>query len=222
VAYALQAGWSVIDLYADDANKDRIIAELKKVRFGSLLGHGNKGVFTGQRQQVVFQVGDQATLEFCQQAGETTLNFLSCLMGQQLAPWMCQNGLGAAKAYTEEFVFANDPSDFPDSVAEPFFLSYCEFDRVFLSTMDPDQAYQAELRMWEAQIDKADPRIKPYLVQDYDSSELFKKGEQPPQPKPCPFSKAVVKLPGGRRLLRWYRGWRFRHFGVQPGAFPEA
>jgi hypothetical protein len=218
IAYAKAAGWSVTDLYADDAVKTKIIEALKKANFGSLLGHGNNSVFTGQRQEIVFQVNDAETLAFCQGAGDIVLNFLSCLMGKGLAPWMTQNGLRAAKAYTEEFVFANDPGNFPNSVADPFFLAYCEFDKVFMQTQSEDQAYQAELRKWEEVIDASDAATKPYKIQDYDAAELFKKGQEPPpQPPPtCPVSRAIQAI-FGRKALQALRGVRKAIFGTEPG-----
>jgi len=49
-------------------------------------------------------------------------------------------------------------------------------------------------------------------------------GEMNPNPctKPCTGSMILVKLPGGRCLLRNYRKARKRLFGIEPGKFPLA
>jgi len=195
IAYAEGKGWQVIDLYADDAVKAKTIQALSSVAYGSLLGHGNNNVYTGQRQQVIFQVGDQETLDFCKASTDRGLNFLSCLIGKELLPWMTANGLKFAKGYTEEFVFALEPENFPNSAAEPFFLSYCEFDRAYFETQDELKAFDAELRMWEKKIDESDPTTKRYKVQDYNACNLFKEGKAVPRPPPkpwCEYSAGIV------------------------------
>jgi len=231
IAYAQDKGWSVTDLYADDAVKAKIIQALSRVTYGSLLGHGNNNVYTGQRQAIVFQVGDQATLDFCKASTGRGINFLSCLIGKELLPWMTLNGLKFAKGYTEEFVFALDQANFPNSAAEPFFLSYCEYDRAYVSTEDELKAFDAELRMWEKVIDESDPTTKRYKVQDYNACNLFKEGKAVPRPAPkpwCDYSAAIVvagcflgKLIGlpnfGWSVLSALRQVRWALFKIPPG-----
>jgi hypothetical protein len=221
IAYAAQAGWQVKDLYADDAVKTKIIQELLKASYGSLLGHGNETIYTAQRKQVVFQVGDTETLEFCKNSTERGLNFLSCLVGKQLLPWMTAQGLKFAKGYTEEFVFAYEASNFPDSTAEPFFLAYCEFDRVYFETQDELKAFDAELGMWENAIDESDSTTKRYKVQDYNSCNLFKDGKAVPRPPTKPQCQVSAWIADhlGYGVLKKLRAIRKALFGIEP-AYP--
>lgn len=207
--YIETEGWAVDDLYANDAIKSKIIAALGTADFGSLLGHGNDGIYTAQMQMEVFRVGDQATIDFCQQNTDKGLNFLSCRVGRRLAPWMCEQGLKFAKAHTEDWVFVMDPNHWPDSIASEFFLPYCTFDMWYARTQDEDLAFEKELEKHEEVIDRSDMQTKPYKIQNYNSAELFKAGQPPTPPPPpqCPYSAAVMKIPiiGPPLVAAWRR-----------------
>ena len=218
IAYAAQSGWSVRDLYGDDATKAKIIAELPSKTFASVLGHGNETTYTAQRQEVVLVKGDPDTDALCAKGGNLVMNFLTCLVGEDLLPYMIEKGLKAAKGYSEEFVFVTDPANFPDSVAEPFFRAHCEFDRVYLQTEDEDTAWDAEMAAWQEEYNKAPVTYRRYIAQDMDSSWLHKAGhEPPPEPQPsCPTSQWVVRNMGWKWLSR-LRKIRKALFGIEPG-----
>jgi hypothetical protein len=184
--YAAGEGWIVNDLYAEEATKDKIIAALLVANYGSLLGHGNDTIYTAQRETTVFEVGDAATLDFCKKASNIGLNFLSCLVGNNLLPWMVMHGLKFAKGYDQEFVFSVDRSHFPNSIADPYFLCYSEFDRVYFLTQNEGQAYEAELKKWEEVIDASAPDDKAYKVHDYNACHLYTPSPNPPPPTPPP------------------------------------
>jgi len=178
--YFQSEGWKVIDLYANNANRINILAQLNNVSYASLLGHGNETTYTANRTEKVLWVDDDETLRICRSGSSLGLNFLSCLVGDKLAPWMVENGIRAIMAFTQEFVFGIDYNNFPNSIAEPFFDAYASADYYIAKGLSFKEAHDYRLATWRKYIQQAEPEIRRYLIHDYNCDELFGDGNFKP------------------------------------------
>jgi hypothetical protein len=129
---AKQLGYTVKDLYADNAIRSKVLSECEKTDFiyFSGFGHGNYSMFTGQNMEKIFWVGDSNTKKICKGKHFT---FLSCMFGRLGAKWMRK--IGRAKGvhgYKEEYIFIVDENDFPNSYAKYFFDSHGVVDEELL------------------------------------------------------------------------------------------
>jgi len=177
ISYANLQNWQVVDLYAGDAVKSKILQECRNVNYASLLGHGNEDVYTANRQAIVFQVGDQDTQALCAVGNQLAMNFLSCLIAKRLLPWMISLGLRGAMGYDEEFVFVTDQFNFPNSVAEPFFACHCSADYKIFRESTLKEAWDFRQSCWQEEIDKATEDIKRYLIHDFNCDTLLGDGD---------------------------------------------
>lgn len=171
--YFQDAGWDIIDLYANQANTLQIRDSFPKVDYFSALGHGNATVYTAQKQIPVLWVGDSGTKQICAQMGVIGGNFLSCEVGKQLLPTLITYGLRCVAGYEEEFVFAIDNNTFPNSIAKPFFLCYAEMDKYIALDKNMGDAHKARLRKWEEEIPKMPTELQQYAIHDYNCDNIW-------------------------------------------------
>jgi len=110
---------SLIDLYGEDATKDKIFEtiQMEKPVLAVLAGHGNADTYTAQNEEVVLKACENDEV----MAG-TVSHFLSCSVGQELLPSMVEKGAVGTIGYIVDFIFMVDTnySVEEDPLAEPF------------------------------------------------------------------------------------------------------
>lgn len=119
VEEAAKRGYDVIDLVDEACTFDTLkeIMESEKINVAILGGHGSPTVFTGFKQDIVFEAcsGDEVM-------SGTISHFLSCSVGQQLLPSIIQKKGVWTVGYQTDFEFMVDTnySIAEDPYAEPF------------------------------------------------------------------------------------------------------
>lgn len=188
--YAKQLGYPVKELYKDVDVRYNFEQEVKKDNPILIIGigHGNETTYTGYKYSPLLVKGQNTTAEI---AKGRHFVLLSCLIGKSLLPWLVDRGAIAVQGYKEEFIFAIDQNNYPDSYAKPFFDAHYSGDRALFEGKTHQEAYQIVIDTFNKYIN--DPNvpnmIKPYLKHDRDVRVLYGKKdsritEQPPQPRP--------------------------------------
>ncbi len=93
-------------LWGDDAVREKVWNALKDSDIYGVLGvgHGNETTFTGQNYNVIVKVGDQLTEDW----KRVLFGPVSCLVGQQLLPWLIQQGVPAGIGEVTEYWFVSN------------------------------------------------------------------------------------------------------------------
>ncbi len=118
---ARRLGHDVLDLAVYDATQEKFMDAMAEFQpeFIFAMGHGNANHFSGQDVEIVLTgcTNDQVL------AGTQSM-FLSCLMGQELAPSINSKGGRAIAAYNEEFVWVVHPDYDNDVLNDPYAEAY--------------------------------------------------------------------------------------------------
>jgi hypothetical protein len=169
---ARKAGFRVLDLYADDATRAKVLDALKgsDVVYFSGIGHGNADTYTGQQCENIFWTNDEETKKA---APRRHFSFLSCVVGAQLGPWIAQVGGVGVHAYDETYIFVIDNDNFPNGVAEPFFDSHCTIDRALFAGKTHGEAHEECIARYDYWIDHAPEECKSLLFHDQQHKKFF-------------------------------------------------
>jgi len=187
---AMEAGFEVVDLYADDAIRSKVLEACKRANFTyfSGLGHGNATTFTGQRKARIFWKGDGETKAV---SNGKHFNFLSCVFGKDGAKWMQEEGQAiGVHGYDQSFIFVIDRRDFPNESAHPFFDSHATVDRELFKGATHGEAHQACLDRFEYWIENAPEVCQRYLAWDKEHKVFW--GDPEAKILPGPYTLAVT------------------------------
>ncbi len=167
---AQKAGFKVIDLYGDNATRDKVLDAMKQpdTIYFSGVGHGNADIFTGQEFEHIFWTNDGETKEI---APGKHFNFLSCSVGERLAPWIDEVGAVGVHAYDATYWFVM--GNFPNGFAEPFFDSHCTVDKALFAGKTHGEAHKECLDRYDYWIDNAPQQCKSYLFHDKQHKKFF-------------------------------------------------
>jgi hypothetical protein len=110
---------TIIDLYGDDAAKDKIFEAIQTYhpQRAIMAGHGNSTTYTAQREEVVLQACQNDEI-----MSGTLSHFISCSVGVELLPSIIKKGGVGTIGYMVDFTFMinSDYSVDKDPYAEPF------------------------------------------------------------------------------------------------------
>jgi len=198
-----------LDLEAENATPENFYDALENFRpeIVIALGHGNPTTFTGQNRRVVFRACENDDLMMGTQAF-----FLSCLMGQELAPSMDVKDARAVAAYTAEYVWVIHPeyTDRPleDPRAYPFMRSIVESCRVLLAGGSWRDFYDAHTRLcnlgiseWFGSDDPMAPQIVASLEHDRDSLTVYGETAIRPAMRLPPLYASFMPIPLGITVI---------------------
>jgi len=110
---------TIIDLYGDDATKEKIFETIQThhPQRAVMCGHGNCSTYTAQREEVVLKACENDEV-----MSGTLSHFVSCSVGVELLPSIVQKGGVGTVGYMVDFEFIvnTDYSVEQDPYAEPF------------------------------------------------------------------------------------------------------
>lgn len=185
---ALDAGFEVIDLEGDNANRRNVVDNLPnpQVVYFAGVGHGRRDMFTGQNHEMIFDYDDNTT---CNIVKNKVIHLLSCETGRLLLPWMADN-CGAKACFGYKEVWGFKISEFPNDLAKPFFDSDTTFDRCLFEGATVKEAFERTKQRYDYWLENAPESCRPLLLHDRDAMVVF--GDlnarivQPPPPPPPP------------------------------------
>jgi len=162
--------------------------------------HGNANQFSGQNSRIVF-----TACQNDQKMTGTQSAFISCLMGQELAPSMVSKSATSVAAFVTEFVWMVDPEysgkgDYlNDPKAFPFRRAIRESCRAVLRGGSWQSFYDTFVRMcnlgvseWWSSEDSAAAQIVAALEQNRDSLVVY--GNKTISPSPSVTVSAALPL----------------------------
>jgi len=119
VEEAKKRGYSLIDLYGEDATKEKIFStiEAQHPEVAIMAGHGNPTTYTAQEEEIVLKACENDEV-----MSGTISHFLSCSVGQTLLPSIIEKKGICTIGYMVDFEFIVD-TNYPvesDPYAEPF------------------------------------------------------------------------------------------------------
>jgi hypothetical protein len=118
VDYATAQGYTVVDLYAEDARLVKFEAEMNASPPPDVVccfGHANENSQRGQDLEVLLQVGMNDQLMSGKKA-----DLMSCLSAVQLGPSMVQKGCPVYLGYSGDLTFVYDPDYESDPLNDPY------------------------------------------------------------------------------------------------------
>lgn len=191
-------GAQVILLWADDANKEKLFEAVKDPDVHGVLGaaHGWERGIVGQYNQVLIQVGDQIGPEW----KKICLNMVSCLVAQELIPWLVEQGVPSAVGEVTEYAFTSDgsPRDGNDPEEDQLLKYYLRAEYTFWFRMaegyTAGQAYKQMLEEYEIQAreaEKVDEETAYWLRYDASNRKFF---GDPNFVLPVPGVKTQIQL----------------------------
>jgi len=186
-------GHTVLDLSENDATKDRFLEALTDFRPDLIfaMGHGSPELFSGQNREIVFRACENDDVLIGTQS-----YWVSCLMGQNLAPSIVDKGGRVAAAYIQEFIWVIHPGYDDRPLEDPYALPFMR------AVVDPSIAllagstwrdfynltvrrFNEGVRAWFDSTDPNAPQIVAALEHDRDS--LIVLGEVTLVPAPIPW-----------------------------------
>ena len=164
---AVEKGFEVDDLYASRATREGLIKSIRDhdPAFITYNGHGNTNVVTGQDGQVVIIVGDT---EMAKLLAGRIINFLSCLAGKELLPWLVRQGVTACAGYKDVYWFT-----YGDGVERFFFEPHFTFDRKLYAGSSVGESAKAVRQAYQDSFDKAPEGAKPYIMHDLENYVVY-------------------------------------------------
>jgi len=143
---------TIIDLYGEDATKEKIFEtiQMHHPQRAIMAGHGNATTYTSQREEVVLKACENDEV-----MSGTLSHFISCSVGQQLLPSIIKKGGVGTVGYMVDFTFMvnTDYSVEEDPYAEPF--------KDVTVTIITKMLQGATLQqVWQAGVDKCNEWIK--------------------------------------------------------------
>jgi len=198
-------GHEVLDLEGVDATPENFIDAMENFSPDIViaLGHGNATTFTGQNRRIVMRACENDDIMMGSQA-----YFLSCLMGQQLAPSMNEKDARAVAAYTAEYVWVIHPEyverPLEDPRAYPFMRAIVESCRVLLAGGSWRDFYDTHTRLcnlgiseWFESEDPLAPQIVASLEHDRDSMTVYGEAAVRPAMRLPPIYTSFMPIPLG-------------------------
>ena len=195
-------GHSVYELAREQATPENMYEALEsfKPNIVIAMSHGNARQFSGQNARIVF-----TACQNDEKMSGTQSFYLSCLMGQELAPSMVSKSATSVAAFVTEFVWMIDPEyssreDYiNDPKAFPFRRAIRESCRAVLRGGSWQSFYDTFVRMcnlgvseWWNSEDAAAPQIVAALEQDRDSLVVY--GNKTISPSPSVTISAALPL----------------------------
>jgi len=165
-------GYPIIDIYKEQATRPNFLQNMPKAAYASLLGHGNEEVFAGYQNEYILWFGDEQSGKVMQ--GKAA-NFLSCLVGAKLLPWLIDQGMEMAHGYFVTYYFVINRNAFPNSYAKWFFNAHFTFDKAILEGKTAGEAHQLTYDKYSEYFrsDEVPWVCKVYLLHDRDGMQLF-------------------------------------------------
>jgi len=202
-------GHDVLDLEGDNATPENFFGAMENFRPDIVIamGHGNPTTFTGQDARVVMSACENDEIMMGSQAF-----FLSCLMGQELAPSMDEKDARTVAAYIAEFTWVIHPdyTDMPleDPRAYPFMRAIVESCRVLLAGGSWREFYDSQIelfnrgvREWFESMDPAAPQIVAALEHDRDSLVVYGETVVRPAVRFPPLYTSFMPIPVGLTFI---------------------
>jgi len=206
---AVNLGHDVLDLEAENATPENFFDAMENFRPDIVIamGHGNPTTFTGQDARVVMTACENDQIMTGSQAF-----FLSCLMGQDLAPSMDEKDAVTVAGYIAEFVWVIHPdyTDRPleDPYAYPFMRAVVEPCRRLLAGASWREFYDTQVAMfnlgvreWFESEDPNAPQIVAALEHDRDSLVVYGETMIRPAMRLPPLLTSFMPIPVGVTLI---------------------
>lgn len=172
--YLKQKFTNVIQLLKNGANRARFRQACSDMRVTFLtgLGHGNATTYTGQNDEVLWQVSSYNPSE----AAGKKIHLLSCSTAKQLGSDLVRNKAIVYFGYSESFVFVMSRQRYDDPLrddrADAFFKCDSEIDRQIADGSPPSNVYQAAYNLYTAKIDEwaeKDSEVASWLLHNRDA-----------------------------------------------------
>jgi len=178
VDYLRRAGYSVDDLYRDDATRENIVKSLdeKDPILFFMVGHGREDLTTCQNLEKLFWVCD------CRELRGRVVYTLSCLCGAELGPDIIGKGGWCYIGYSKVFGWIQEKYGDPlaDRYARGFYEAVLEILYSLADGLSTGEAYKRSIDKWNYWIDywsrQDDPRaplILSFLIHDRDCQVLL-------------------------------------------------
>jgi len=176
-----------VDLYKENAIKEKFFEEVAKSNVVVGIGHGNKWIFSGQDREPLLTSNTRECAELM--AGKWG-SFLSCEFGNA-ADWFVQNGMRGFFGYRVIYYFA--AAVFPNSYANHFFRGHLAFDCAWFEGKTSREAWNIMIEAYKEGIKNAPTMdIKRLLMWDLQGAYFAGDWESGPfveQPPPSPPEK---------------------------------
>jgi len=202
-------GHTVVDLHGDDATPENFFDAMDNFKPDLVIamGHGNPTTFTGQDAEIVMRACENDQVMMGSQG-----YFLSCLMGQELAPSMNEKDARAVAAYIAEFTWVIHPDyrDRPleDPYAYPFMRAVVEPCGRLLAGASWREWYDAQIEMfnlgvreWFESEDPMAPQIVAALEHDRDSLIVYGETAIRPAVRFPPLVTSFMPIPIGITVI---------------------
>ena len=159
VQYAQSKGYNICDLASSDAVKEKIYEKLDELDpiffFG--IGHGNKDIFTDDREQAVWRCGEASCPLPPDNLRNRIVYLWSCLTARELGPKIIEHGGWSYAGFKQIWVWltegeaVGDPYD--DKYAKGFYESGNELIIALLNRKTIKDAVQASIDKYNEWID---------------------------------------------------------------------
>jgi hypothetical protein len=195
---AKKLGYDVIDLYAKDATRERILEACQEYDLALItgVGHGNEKVFTVQNGYVAFQKGDEKT---AQAVIRKHVHLTSCIVRKELGKWMIEQGAIAFQGFDDVAYFFIDENNYPNSVAIKWYTAFVMGTLTLLEGETEGASLAKAQQEWEEQAEQMTPVEKAYAAHNLahlgleGDPESTLSGEEPePPPTQCPWCGATT------------------------------
>lgn len=216
VEKASQWGYSVTDLYKEEATLERFEAEIDGSDVFLGFGHGLEDLFTGQKIDDNLEILLKANVNAEVMNGKPC-NLISCLCGVKLGPVMVEKTCPQFYGYQGDFVFMYHPDYYSqnnileDPYAKPFFDSAIATAYAVLLEKTPAEIYEITLERynywWDFWIKQNDPLtddILTWINWDRKNFVAVTPDGVYATPKPAAAGLGPLVLPiGAAALLVW-------------------
>jgi len=149
------------------------------------VGHGDVGLFTGQREALILRVGEYDPRE----VQGKVIKLLSCQTGVELGPDLVRNGAACVMAYVDDYVWVCDADltsrPWADEMAAPCLMPVVDGINGLLDGMTTKESFEIELSGYSRNAKaEEDELIRSCLAFNHDNAVLLGDGASTVKKRP--------------------------------------